>query len=149
MSTKDAASAPASVIAALVERFVTALTPITTAPIRAVPVTATDQLLRITPLADRAGLWIEGELDHSTLPDLRQALGSMASGRGFCVDLSGLAFIDVGGLRALVSVAAALHDGGDHVLTLRSAPPQLRRLLQLTGWRQTPGLHLQVPTHPG
>ncbi|HUR08045.1 MAG TPA: STAS domain-containing protein [Nonomuraea sp.] len=139
MSTKDAASAPASVIATLVERFVTALTPIT----------ASDQL-RITPLANRAGLWVEGELDHSTLPDLRQALGSMASGRGFCVDLSGLAFIDVGGLRALVSAAAALHDGGgDHVLTLRSAPPQVRRLLELTGWHQTPGLHLQAPTHPG
>ncbi|MBT2235823.1 STAS domain-containing protein, partial [Nonomuraea sp. NEAU-A123] len=98
----------------------------------------------------RAGLWVEGELDHSTLPDLRQALGSMASGRGFCVDLSGLAFIDVGGLRALVSAAAALHDSdGDHVLTLRSAPPHLRRLLELTGWRQTPGLHLQAPRRPG
>ncbi|MEU7744324.1 STAS domain-containing protein [Nonomuraea sp. NPDC049158] len=74
----------------------------------------------------------------------------MASGRGFCVDLSGLTFIDVGGLRALVSAAAALHDGGgDHVLTLRSAPPHVRRLLQLTGWYQTPGLHLQAQTHPG
>ncbi|MEU7744323.1 hypothetical protein [Nonomuraea sp. NPDC049158] len=63
MSTKDAASAPASVIAALVERLVTALT-----PVRAAPITATDQLLRVIPLADRAGLGVEGELDHSTLP---------------------------------------------------------------------------------
>jgi anti-anti-sigma factor len=74
----------------------------------------------------------------------------MASGgAGFCVDLNGLAFIDIGGLRVLVATAAALHGGGNHVLTLRSAPPQVRRLLDLTGWRHTPGLHLQEPDHPG
>ena len=137
MNTKDAASASASVIAALVERLVAALT----------PNTAADRLLHITPLADRAGLWVKGELDRSTLPALRQALDSMASG-GFCVDLSDLVFIDVGGLRALVA-AAAPHNGGGHVLTLRSAPPHVRRLLDLTGWHKTPGLHLQDPTRPG
>ncbi|WP_424534284.1 STAS domain-containing protein [Sphaerisporangium viridialbum] len=73
----------------------------------------------------------------------------MAGGGGFCIDLSGLAFIDTGGLRALVN-AAALHDSGsDHALTLRSALPQVQRLLKLTGWHQTPGLHLQAPARPG
>ncbi|MFG6202705.1 STAS domain-containing protein, partial [Nonomuraea sp. JJY05] len=98
-----------------------------------------------------AGLRIEGELDRATLPALRRALASMASGgAGFCVDLSSLTFIDTGCLRALVSAAAALHDsGGDRVLTLRSVPPQVRRLLELTGWHQTPGLHLQAPARPG
>ncbi|WP_165974315.1 STAS domain-containing protein [Nonomuraea deserti] len=111
------------------------------------PAVAADRLLRITPLTDRAGLRIEGELDRATMPALGRALASMASGgTGFCVDLSGLAFIDVGCLRALVRAAAELHDGdGDHVLTLRSVPSQVRRLLELTGWDQTPGLHLQAP----
>jgi anti-anti-sigma factor len=115
------------------------------------PGTVADQLLRITPLVDLAGLRIEGELDRATLPALRRALASMASGgAGFCVDLSSLTFIDTGCLRALVSAAAALHDsGGDRVLTLRSVPPQVRRLLELTGWHQTPGLHLQAPARPG
>ncbi|MCA2222953.1 STAS domain-containing protein [Nonomuraea aurantiaca] len=139
MNTTHAASASALVIAALIERLVIALTPITAAA----------RLLRITPLADCAGLRIEGELDRSTLPALRRALASMASD-GFCVDLSGLTFIDTACLRALVSAATALHDGGgDRVLTLRSVPPQVRRLLELTGWHQTPGLRLQAPARPG
>ncbi|TDD13386.1 STAS domain-containing protein [Nonomuraea diastatica] len=142
MNTKHTASASALVIAALTERPVIALPPITA---------AIDHLLRITPLADRAGLRIEGELDRSTLPALRRALASLASGDGgFCVDLSGLTFIDTGCLRALVGAAAAIHDGGgDHVLTLRSAPLQVRRLLELTGWHETPGLHLQASARPG
>ncbi|MEV5503606.1 STAS domain-containing protein [Nonomuraea fuscirosea] len=117
------------------------------------PIIAADRLVRITPLADRAGLRIEGELDRSALPALRRALASMASGAaagGFCVDLKGLAFIDTGCLRALVSAAAAVHEGcGDQVLALRSVPSQVRRLLELTGWHQTPGLHLQASARPG
>jgi anti-anti-sigma factor len=140
MNTTHVASASTLVIAALIERLVIALT----------PTAAAGQLLRITPLTDRTGLRIEGELDHATLPALRQALASMTSGGGFCVDLSGLAFIDTGCLRVLVSAAAALHDdGGDRVLTMRSAPPHVQRLLALTGWHQTPGLHLQASARPG
>ncbi|GAA3525525.1 hypothetical protein GCM10022419_000250 [Nonomuraea rosea] len=137
MNTTDTASALAAMVVPSV--------------IASIPITAADRLLRITPLADRVGLRIEGELDHSTLPALTRALASMTSGdRGFCVDLSGLAFIDTGGLRALVKAAAALHDdGGARVLTLRSAPPQVRRLLKLTGWNHTPGLHLQASARPG
>ncbi|MDF5754629.1 STAS domain-containing protein [Spongiactinospora sp. TRM90649] len=113
-----------------------------------VPRTATDQLLRITPLADRAGLRIEGEVDYATLPALRRALASMGGG-SFIVDLGGLAFIDVGGLRALVTTAAALHDDGSgHVLTLRSAPWHVQRLLNITGWHKAPGLRLHAPS-PG
>ncbi|WP_374197176.1 STAS domain-containing protein [Nonomuraea sp. NEAU-A123] len=60
-----------------------------------------------------------------------RALASITGG-GVCVDLADLEFIDVGCLRALVDVAAR-RDAG-HVLTLRSAPPQVHRLLVLTGW---------------
>ncbi|MGW2214118.1 STAS domain-containing protein [Nonomuraea sp. NPDC001684] len=111
-----------------------------TAGIRA-PDTAADPPLRITPLVDPAGLRIEGELDYATLPALTRALVSMASGGSLCVDLSGLAFCDVGGLRALVSAAAGMRDG--QVLTLCSPSPQVRRLLQLTGWYPKAGLRLQ------
>ncbi len=122
-----------------------------TAMIAPTPIIDADRLVRIVPLADRPGLRIAGELDHATLPALARALASMArGGAGFCVDLSDLAFIDTGCLRALVGAAAALHDGGrDQVLTLRSVPPQMRRLLKLTGWHQTPGLHLQASARPG
>lgn len=106
------------------------------------PIRAADQLLRITALVDRTGLRIEGELDRVTLPALILALASTAGSGSFCVDLSGLVFIDVGGLRALVNAAARLQGG--HVLTLRSASPQVRRLLELTGWQEAPGLRLEA-----
>jgi anti-anti-sigma factor len=106
------------------------------------PEIALTQLLRIAPLVDAQGLRIEGELDRSTLPALVRALSSMAGRGSFCLDLSGLTFIDVGGLRALVNAAADLHGG--HVLTMRSAPAQVRRLLELIGWDETPGLRLQA-----
>ncbi|MFI9561114.1 STAS domain-containing protein [Nonomuraea endophytica] len=121
------------------------------AVIAPIPITAPDRLLRITWLADHAGLRIEGELDHSTLPALRRVLDSMASGGvGFCVDLNGLAFIDSGCMRALVNATTALHEGsGDQVLTLGSVPPQMRRLFELIGWNQVPGLRLQAAACPG
>ncbi|MEV1174436.1 STAS domain-containing protein [Nonomuraea sp. NPDC049784] len=103
------------------------------------PDAVADRLPRIMPIVDLAGLQIEGELDRAALPALTRALASMAGRGSFSVDLSGLVFCDVGGLRALVT-AAGLRCG--HVLTLRSPPPQVRRLLELTGWHQTAGLRL-------
>ncbi|MBN6052256.1 STAS domain-containing protein, partial [Nonomuraea sp. RK-328] len=95
-------------------------------------ITAAERVPRITPLLDQPGLRIEGELDRATLPVLTRALAAMAGRGSFCVDLRSVVFIDVGGLRALVTAAAGLPDG--HVLTLRSPSPQVRRLLVLTGW---------------
>ncbi|MEV0592941.1 STAS domain-containing protein [Nonomuraea cavernae] len=110
----------------------------TTDPIAAfTPSTAADRRLRITPLADLAGLRIEGELDRATLPTLVRTLASIAGHTSFCIDLSGLMFCDVGGLRCLLTAAVGLPDG--HVLTLRSPSPQVRRLLELTNWAQTAG----------
>jgi ABC-type transporter Mla MlaB component len=131
MTTMDTGGAPGPVPAPLSERPLTALSP--------------DRLLRIAPLADTRGLRIEGELDRSTLPILTRALALMTG--SFTLDLGSLTFIDVGGLRALVTTAAALHDG--HRLTLRSAPAQVRRLLDHTDWYETPGLHLQTGDHLG
>jgi hypothetical protein len=83
------------------------------------------------------------DLDLASLPALSWALASIAGDGDIYVDLAGLEFIDVGCLRALVVAAARLTDG--HVLTLRSAPPPMRRLLEVTGWRGAPRLCLQGP----
>ncbi|MEU7888008.1 STAS domain-containing protein [Microbispora bryophytorum] len=101
---------------------------------------ATVRRQRITACADPQGFCIEGDLDRISLPALTLALASMSNSADIHVDLSGLVFIDVGGLRALVTAAALLE--GDHSLILRSAPPQTRRLLDLTGWCSAPGLTL-------
>ncbi|GAA3470065.1 STAS domain-containing protein [Nonomuraea roseola] len=102
--------------------------------------------LRITRLGEPQGLRIEGDLDHITLPALRRALTSLGPG-DIAIDLKGLAFIDVGGLRALITAAALLDDG--HVMTLWSAPPQVERLLLLTRWHESsqPRLVLRSPAH--
>ncbi|MGP3965704.1 STAS domain-containing protein [Nonomuraea sp. 3N208] len=107
------------------------------------PGTIADQFLRITPFVDLAGLRVEGELDRATLPALTGALASMTGRGSSCVDLSGLAFCDVGGLRTLVTAAAVVPGGP--ALTLRSPSPQARRLLELTDWHHMAGLQLQAP----
>ncbi|MFC6083595.1 STAS domain-containing protein [Sphaerisporangium aureirubrum] len=118
--------------------------PVLAPVIALIPRTAARCPLLVTPLPDRAGLRIEGELDCATLPVLTRALASIGGG-DFSVDLSGLTFTDVGGLRALVTTAG-LPDG--RVLTLRSAPWHVRRLLYFTGWHRTPGLRLHAPPSP-
>jgi ABC-type transporter Mla MlaB component len=80
--------------------------------------TGSDGRLSIDLCLDPPGLRIVGDLDRITVPALTEALASIGSG-SFFVDLSGLVFIDVGGLRALVMAAARMEGG--HVLTLCSA----------------------------
>jgi anti-anti-sigma factor len=109
----------------------------------AVDITASNGRLRITSSLDPRRLRIEGDLDRATVHALTEALASMADDSSLVVDLSGLVFIDVGGLRALSMAAARLE--GDHVLTLGSASPHVRRLLDLTGWHDTPHLRLGGP----
>lgn len=98
--------------------------------------------LRIRHDLDLRELLVMGELDYTTLHVMVGALASITGGGGVCVDLAYLEFIDVGCLRVLVNVAAQRDDG--HVLTLRSAPPQVCRLLNLTGWDEAPRLRLQT-----
>ncbi|MEV0627835.1 STAS domain-containing protein [Nonomuraea wenchangensis] len=107
------------------------------------PCTNTEQLLRITPLVELVGLRIEGELDYVTLPALLPVLAAMSDRDSFSIDVSGLVFCDVGGLRALVTAAAGLRAG--HILTMRSPSLEVRRLLKLTGWQKVAGLRLQAP----
>ncbi|WP_181871128.1 STAS domain-containing protein [Sphaerisporangium album] len=91
-------------------------------------------------------LRIEGDLDRTALPTLSRVLAAMGNSDGIHVDLSPQVFIDVGCLRALMTAAGRLE--GDHVLTLCSASPYLRRLLDLTGWHDTPHLRPRQPACP-
>ncbi|GAA3828943.1 hypothetical protein GCM10022226_57250 [Sphaerisporangium flaviroseum] len=105
------------------------------------PFTIFCRQLSIAKMVDPLGLRIEGELDARTLPFLTWALGTVTGDGDVSLDLAAVRFIDVGCLRALVTTAARLQEG--HVLTLWSASPQLRRLLELTGWHETPQLRLR------
>jgi anti-sigma B factor antagonist len=76
-----------------------------------------------------------GELDIATVPRFTARMGELARGghlREVVMDLSGLTFIDAGGLRALVQLRSRLEQ--QHArLVLDSVPPQMRRLLPIIG----------------
>jgi anti-anti-sigma factor len=99
---------------------------------------------RITHVLDPPGLCVRGELDYATLPALIRALETIDGRNDASIDLAGVTFIDVASLRALIVTAARLDDG--RALTLRAAPVQVRRLLEITGWHVAPRLRLAGAT---
>ncbi|MBG0826648.1 MEDS domain-containing protein [Planomonospora sp. ID67723] len=98
--------------------------------------------LRVMPGFDAAGnqvLRVTGAIDSTTAPAWSAILQNATGGDGDVqVDMAGLEFIDVAGLRELVRVAAALPDGRRlHVLNLA---PALDKVIRLVGWDRTAGL---------
>ncbi|MFI9561118.1 STAS domain-containing protein [Nonomuraea endophytica] len=110
------------------------------------PFTIACRHVRITQMLDPRGLRIEGELDLAALPDLAWALAALPRDGDLCLDLADVTFIDVGCLRALITTAARLREG--RVMWLCSPSPQVRRLLQLTGWHVAPRLWPQGAPPP-
>jgi anti-anti-sigma factor len=89
-------------------------------------------LLRITDNG-QAGVRLDGEVDISNLHELQEVLErALAKGSDVWLDLSGLTFIDVGGMRALYRATLQLREDGK-VLTLVSPPATLRRMLAIVG----------------
>ena len=66
-------------------------------------------LLEIRPLSSAAGLSLRGEIDLTNRHELTAALEPFVDvGADFCLELSGLSFIDVGGMTVLNGVAERL-----------------------------------------
>jgi anti-anti-sigma factor len=92
-------------------------------------------------LAKVSGLRVEGEIDQSNAALLARALDAVTSGGGSVhLDLTGLEFMDLAGLRVLVSTAGQLPAGRN--LVLHSVRPYLRRIMELVGWDRAPGLRI-------
>jgi anti-sigma B factor antagonist len=86
--------------------------------------------------ADGVVLWLSGELDLASAPQLKEAIHQIdLDGQGrLLLDLSQLAFMDSTGLA--VVVAAREHaDASGSRLVLRRPTPQVERLLSLVGLR--------------
>jgi anti-anti-sigma factor len=76
---------------------------------------------------------LRGELDIDSAPDLERALLRSRSPRERVVlDLAELKFMDSTGLRVLLRARVAA-DEGRWEITLRSVPPTIRRLFDMTG----------------
>jgi ABC-type transporter Mla MlaB component len=100
-----------------------------------------DDALRITAANGVPGLVIAGEIDESSYPRLVHDLAVLNPRSDVHIDLSGVEFCDLAGLRAIVCVTQS--DSGDPVpghLTLHAVPDRLRRILQILGWDDMPGV---------
>lgn len=98
-----------------------------------------DGLLRIARTDIPPGLRVAGEVDHNNTPAFGEVLAAAThTGGDVHVDLAGLEFINVEGLRLLMSAAAQVSPSG--ALVLEALPPHLFRVIHLAGWDATPGL---------
>jgi anti-anti-sigma factor len=98
-----------------------------------------DASVMLIPVYDPVGLRVVGDIDLTNSEAWQSAVAAVADhGEEVRLDLSGLDFIDVHGVRVLARTAAAM--AGGCRLVLDSAPQQLVRMLRLTGWDQTPNL---------
>ncbi|RSN51558.1 anti-sigma factor antagonist [Actinomadura sp. WAC 06369] len=100
-------------------------------------------LLHIAGATGSPWLRLTGEIDVSNVPALTRALhGAQArAGGDVHVDLAGVGFVDVSGLRAFARAARDLHDLG-HMLVLHSVSAHIDRLVRLIGWNAAPGLQV-------
>ncbi|MFI9582493.1 STAS domain-containing protein [Streptomyces sp. NPDC052236] len=97
--------------------------------------------LRILRLCRPPGLRIEGVVDLRTHRHLRTALDVIAPTDGdLQLELSRLEYLDIGGLRMLISFAGTRDEG--HHVELTGLAPHLRNVIALVGWDETPGLRL-------
>ncbi|MFB4297244.1 STAS domain-containing protein [Actinomadura sp. NTSP31] len=103
--------------------------------------------LRIVRTAEPAGLALTGELDaarHAVFARaLESALAELPPDREFHLDLSGLDFIDLGGICMLGDAAWSRVCGAPVVLD--RTPPQVRAVLETVGWGSLPGLCFGEP----
>jgi anti-anti-sigma factor len=97
--------------------------------------------LRVIPTICPSGLQFEGEIDLCSRDLLAAALHqSVLFGSGdLHVDLTGVTFIDVAGIRIMTTVAKTLNRDGRR-LVLHATPPGARKVIHLLGWDTTPGL---------
>jgi anti-anti-sigma factor len=85
-------------------------------------------------------MYVYGEIDIATAAQLRTTLDEALATQGrLVVDMSGVAFIDGKGLRAILQVAESLNGNGPLALV---HAPHVVRLLELTGLTGIPSLRI-------
>jgi ABC-type transporter Mla MlaB component len=89
-------------------------------------------------------LALAGEVDESSYPGLVAALaGAAGEGDELHLDLAGLGYCDLAGLRAIVRLASPDEGTGEPAVkrvVLHQVPAALRTVLHIVGWDATAGL---------
>ena len=100
-----------------------------------------EEPLRITKAHDQPGLIIAGDVDESGYPLLLQSLAALDHLGGIHIDLGGIEFCDLAGLRAIVCAGRPGEDTSPgRPVCLHAVSPQLRKIMQILGWDDGPGL---------
>ena len=95
-------------------------------------------------------LHLAGDIDEATFPDLTEILARAAAAGGprIHVDLAGVGYCDVAGLRAMISLPGGRGDHraavGEVVFT--HLPGPLQQVLRILGWDTVPGVILEGST---
>lgn len=99
-----------------------------------------DRHLVVTRTEEPDGLCFAGEIDVTNSHAVAESLGNSSLGEAdIHIDLSGLSFCDVSGIRSLVDAAESRHAGR---LMLHGLPALLQTVMQVTGWSDLPNLHI-------
>lgn len=99
--------------------------------------------LRISPTFTPPGLALSGAIDESTYRGLDDALLAAGARTGhLCLDLSGLTFCDMAGLRALIGAGQSA-TGMDRQVILRDMPEYMALMMRIAGWDELPGVYVE------
>jgi anti-anti-sigma factor len=99
-----------------------------------------DKNLVVTRTEEPIGLYFAGEIDVSNSHAVADSLGNASmDGADIHLDLSGLSFCDISGIRSLVDAAHSREAGR---LMLHGLPELLQKVLTVTGWSDLPNLQI-------
>jgi anti-anti-sigma factor len=99
-----------------------------------------DGVLRITATSNPPGLAIAGEIDEDTYPALVAKLEQLAGTSEIHLNLAGVQYCDLAGLRAMIRLAGSGRRGDSRQVVLHEVPPRLQTVLGILGWDITPRL---------
>lgn len=96
--------------------------------------------LRVAFTGQPATLRLTGVIDESTHGLLRKALSraTQTPEDGLLIDMSEVEFCDLGGVRAILSVA--IRPVAPRRVTLTGLPAETRTIIHILGWQVTPGV---------
>jgi anti-anti-sigma factor len=96
----------------------------------------------ITPLEDRNGLRLIGELDLAAAPELGEALFFDVDQHGeLCLELSELSFVDSVGVSTILAHARARN--GDGPLVLANPSAAVARVFEILSLDEHPGIEVR------
>lgn len=100
-----------------------------------------DDVLRITKADASQGLVIAGDIDEYTYLTLTQSIAALAPNGDVHIDLGGVEFCDVAGLRAIVGAAGPASEARpDRHVILHAVPARVLRILAILGWDEMPAV---------